>query len=127
MSIQLNHTIVWCRDEHVSSQFFAEILGLPAPRPFGIFQVVTLANGISLDFHATQDPITAQHYAFLISESEFDASFARIVQRRLDYWADPACRRPGEINDNDGGRGLYFLDPDRHFLEIITRPYGGHG
>ena len=68
--------------------------------------------------------IAQQHYAFLLSEEEFDEVFARIRQRRLDYWADPARERTGEINRNDGGRGVYFDDPDGHFLEIITRPYG---
>jgi catechol 2,3-dioxygenase-like lactoylglutathione lyase family enzyme len=125
MSIQLNHTIVWCRDKQKSARFLSEILGLSPPRAFGPFQVVELANGVSLDFHEIEGEIASQHYAFLISEAEFDAIFARIVERKLDYWADPACQRKGEINHNDGGRGVYFPDPDGHFLEVITRPYGG--
>jgi catechol 2,3-dioxygenase-like lactoylglutathione lyase family enzyme len=124
MSIQLNHTIVWCRDKQKSARFLTEILGLPPPRPFGPFQMVEVANGVSLDFHEIEGEIAAQHYAFLISEAEFDAIFARIVERKLDYWADPACQRKGEINRHDGGRGVYFPDPDGHFLEVITRPYG---
>jgi len=125
MSIQLNHTIVWCRDKQKSARFLTEILGLSPPRPFGPFQMVEVANGVSLDFHEIEGEIAAQHYAFLISEAEFDAIFARIVERKLDYWADPACQRKGEINHHDGGRGVYFPDPDGHFLEVITRPYGG--
>lgn len=125
MSAQLNHTIVWCRDKQVSAGFLAEMLGRPSPGAFGPFAVVGLDNGVSMDFHDTVEAIRPQHYAFLIDETDFDAVFGRIKAKGLDYWADPARRRPGEINHNDGGRGVYFPDPDGHFLEVITRPYGG--
>ena len=124
MSVRLNHTIVWCRDKQASAQFLVDILGLSRPKIFGPFLVVELGNDVSLDFHEQEDRIAPQHYAFLLSEEEFDEVFGRIRERRLDYWADPARRRAGEINHNDGGRGVYFDDPDGHFLEIITRPYG---
>ncbi|HEX5419722.1 MAG TPA: VOC family protein [Gammaproteobacteria bacterium] len=127
MSARLNHTIVWCRDKRRSAAFLTEILGLPAPKPFGPFLIAELDNGVSLDFHDTEDEIMPQHYAFLIGEPDFDEIFARIVERGLDYWADPAGRQRGEINRRDGGRGLYFEDPDGHFLEILTRPYGSGG
>ena len=124
MSVQLNHTIVWCRDKQRSAPFLASILGLPAPTPFGPFLVVESANGVSLDFHDTDGEIAPQHYAFLIGESDFDDIFGRIRELALEYWADPGQSQPGRINRNDGGRGLYFEDPDGHLLEIITRPYG---
>ena len=103
MSAQLNHTIVWCRDKQVSAGFLAEMLGRPAPGAFGPFAVVGLDNGVSMDFHDTVEAIRPQHYAFLIGEADFDAVFGRIKAKGLDYWADPARRRPGEINRNDGG------------------------
>ena len=124
MSVQLNHTIVHARDNRESATFMAEILGLPPPQPFSHFMVVEAANGVSLDFLSTHEPIHRQHYAFLVSETEFDEIFGRIKQRGLEYWADPAGKRPQEINRHDGGRGLYFRDPAGHYLEIITRPYG---
>ena len=127
MSARLNHTIVWCRDQQKSASFLADILGLPAPTRFGPFAVVELANDVSLDFHETDDEIPRQHYAFLLSDDEFDAAFGRIGERRLDHWADPGRQRAGRINRNDGGRGVYFEDPDGHLLEIITRPYGSGG
>jgi catechol 2,3-dioxygenase-like lactoylglutathione lyase family enzyme len=127
MSVQLNHTIVWCRDQRRSAKFLAEILGLPTPSRFGPFLVVQVDNGISLDFHETAGEITSQHYAFLIGEDDFDSIFARIRERGLEHWADPFRTRAGEINRNDGGRGVYFEDPDGHLLEIITRPYGSGG
>ncbi|HZJ07780.1 MAG TPA: VOC family protein, partial [Nocardioidaceae bacterium] len=81
----------------------------------------------SLDFMDNRDPISPQHYAFLVSETEFDEIFDRIKQRALPYWADPGRNRPDEFNTNDGGRGLYWQEPSGHLLEIITRPYGSGG
>ncbi len=124
MSVELNHTIVWCRDQKKSAQFFAEILGLGSPKPFGHFLVIETSNGVSLDFGESDDEIASQHYAFLISEAEFDQVFQRITERNVSYWANPGKRGAQKINQNDGGRGLYFEDPDGHFLEVITRPYG---
>jgi catechol 2,3-dioxygenase-like lactoylglutathione lyase family enzyme len=127
MSVQLNHTIVACRDQQRSAAFLTEILGLPTATRFGHFLVVQADNGVSLDFSETSEEIKAQHYAFLVGEEEFDASFGRIRERDVPYWADPGQRRRGEINTRDGGRGLYFTDPDGHLLEILTRPYGSGG
>ena len=124
MAVELNHTIVWCRDKMRSSAFLAEMLGRPAPRPFLHFMVVELDNEVSLDFYPKEGEVSVQHYAFLVGEAEFDAAFARIEGRGLTYWADPARTRPGEINDHDGGRGVYFEDPDGHWRELIPRPYG---
>ena len=124
MSVQLNHTIVWCRDKQKSAAFLTEILGLPSPTPFGPMLVVQLNNGVSLDFYENDGEISSQHFAFLISEDEFDLVFARIRDRGLQYWAYPDKQRPGEINRYGGGRGMYFDDPDGHLLEVITRPYG---
>lgn len=127
MVAQLNHTIVWCSNRGTSARFLAEMLGRPAPTQFGRFDVVELDNEVSLDFADADGKIHPQHYAFLISEEDFDAVFDRIKDRGLKYWADPMGNRLGEINHNDGGRGVYFHDPDGHYLEVITRPYGGGG
>jgi len=127
MVVQLNHTIVRVRDKWQSAMFVAEILGLAEPKPFGPFLVVQVDNEVSLDFADDHGPVHPQHYAFLVSEAEFDQIFGRIRARGLAYWADPGRRRPSEININDGGRGVYWEDPSGHFLEIITRPYGSGG
>lgn len=124
MTARLDHTIVWCKDEHRSAAFLAEMLGLPAPVPFLHFLVVRLENGVSLDFMEHPGGFSAQHYAFLIGDAEFDAGMARIAEKGLTYWADPAKSRPGEINRHWQGRGVYFEDPDGHLLELITKPYG---
>jgi catechol 2,3-dioxygenase-like lactoylglutathione lyase family enzyme len=124
MSVRFNHTIVHSRDKRASARFVAEILGLPAPTAFGPFQVLALDGGASLDFVDDSGPIARQHYAFLIDERDFDAIYARIRARELEHWADPFRQKPGEINHHDGGRGVYFPDPDGHLFEVITRPYG---
>jgi catechol 2,3-dioxygenase-like lactoylglutathione lyase family enzyme len=124
MPVQLNHTIVAARDRHESASFLSEILGLKPPTTYGPFAVVELDNEVSLDF--IEDPeIHQRHYAFLVSEAEFDEIFARIRERELPYWADPFEQHPHEINTNDGGRGVYWSDPNGHKLEILTVPYGG--
>lgn len=124
MTVELNHTIVPARDAVESAAFLAEILGLDPPRPFGPFMAVDVANGVTLDFDERAAEIDPGHYAFLISEPEFEEILARIRSRGLEIWADPGRHRPGEVNHHDGGRGVYFEDPSGHLLEIITRPYG---
>lgn len=125
MAIEFNHTIVHAKDKKKSADFLSEIMGLPQAEPFGIFLVVRTSNNVSLDFIETDEEIDPQHYAFLVSEKEFDQIFSRIQERRLTYWADPAKKESGKINTHDGGRGIYFEDPSKNLLEIITRPYGG--
>ena len=127
MAVDFNHTIVSARDARASAAFMTEILGLPEPVRWGPFQVVAADNGANIDFRDVEGDITPQHYAFLVSEAEFDEIFGRIQDRSIPYWADPGRTEPGQINDHDGGRGVYFQDPDGHLLEIITRPYGSGG
>lgn len=121
---ELNHTIVWCSDKQRSADFLTHVLGLPPARTFFHFLVVDLKNGVSLDYYQKEGPVAQQHYAFLVSDEEFDAGFERIEGQGLTYWADPARSKPGEINRHFGGRGVYFADPDGHLLELITKPYG---
>ena len=128
MSIRFNHTLVYSRDKEEASNFLTDILGLPAASTFGPFLVVELENGASLDFlEVDKTAVSPQHYAFLIDEEDFDQVFERIRAGDLNYWADPFKQRPGEINRNDGGRGVYFDDPSGHLLEVLTQPYGSGG
>jgi hypothetical protein len=126
MPVQLNHTIALATDAASSAAQLAEILGLAEPRQWGPFHEVRLANDMTIDFmDSGGQPILGIHYAFLVTEDEFDEIFGRITARGMDYWADPHKQQQGEINRNDGGRGVYWDHPDGHFLEIITVPYGG--
>lgn len=101
-----------------------EVFGLPEPKSFGPFLEVETANEVTLAILETDEAIQAQHYAFLVSETEWDAIFGRVKGRGLKYWADPYCTREGQYNRHDGGRGVYFEDPAGNLLEILTKPYG---
>jgi catechol 2,3-dioxygenase-like lactoylglutathione lyase family enzyme len=127
LSVELNHTIVHSRDNRESAAFFAELLGLEVGGAWGPFVAVELNNGVTLDFATVPEgePIASQHYAFLVSEEVFDAAYARIRERGIEHYADPHQTRPNAINHNDGGRGVYFMDPSGHAMELITVPYGG--
>jgi len=120
MTVQLNHTIVRARDSRASAAFLADILGLRVSPDFARFVPVELANGVTLDYMTVAEP-QPQHYAFLVDDAEFDAAFARIQDRGLDYYAEPGGDRRGQINHRWGGRGVYFDDPDGHAMEILTR------
>lgn len=133
MAIRLNHTIAAAHDKNASATFLTEILGLPAPLLVGPFAVIQVGD-TSLDYMNVEDyrsnangEIVPQHYAFLVTEAEFDEIFGRIRQRQLPYWADPGRHERDQINTWDGGRGVYFNDLNGHLLEIITRPYGSGG
>ena len=126
MTVSLNHTIVVGRDQVQSAAFYTEVLGLSPHRLMGHFAVVQV-DDTSLDFVETDAEISSRHFAFLVSESEFDEIYERIKARGLPYWADPFHKEPGRINHWDDGRGLYFDDPNGHLLEIITRTYGSGG
>ena len=124
MKIELNHTIVHAHERWAAARDVAEVLGVAEPTAYGPFAVVDLSNGVSLDFMDDPGEFTAQHYAFLVGEDDFDAVLVRLTDQGRQWWADPFRRAPGQINHDDGGRGLYWEGPDGHWLEIITRPYG---
>ncbi|MFJ8671857.1 VOC family protein [Streptomyces sp. NPDC093589] len=126
MSVELNHTIVHARNNRESAEFLAGLLGLEITAEWGPFIAVALSNGVTLDFATIPaEKITPQHYAFLVSEAEFDAAYAQIRQRGIEHYADPHQKEPDAINHHDGGRGVYFMDPAGHGMELITVPYGG--
>jgi extradiol dioxygenase family protein len=126
MPIELNHTIVHSRDRDEGARFLAELFGLEVGDPWGPFIPVQV-GGVTLDYATAPEPTTTQHYAFLVSEDDFDEIWGRIKDRGVEFYPEPHLSNPGQINHNDGGRGLYFLDPSGHGMEIITRPYGSGG
>ena len=127
MSIELNHTIVHVKDRWAASREVGDVLGLPAATGYGPFAELRLDNAVSLDFMDSEGEIHSQHYAFLVSEEDFDLILGRLRDAGRQWWADPFKGKPNEINRGDGGRGLYWDGPDGHWLEIITRPYGSGG
>jgi catechol 2,3-dioxygenase-like lactoylglutathione lyase family enzyme len=122
ISLKLNHMIVFARDKKESAEFLTELFALRPAVAFGPFLAVQI-DDVTFDFDEVEQ-VSPSHYAFLVSESRFDEIFARVRERNVPYWADPFQKKPGAINRNDGGRGVYFKDPSGHLLEIITRPYG---
>ncbi|HEX6530529.1 MAG TPA: VOC family protein, partial [Burkholderiales bacterium] len=105
MAIKLNHTIVHSHDPRESAEFLAGLFGLPAPKPFGPFLDVDVSNEVTLAFLSGDGmEIQMQHYAFLVSDAEFDEIFGRVRARGLKYWADPGRTEEGRINHHFGGR-----------------------
>lgn len=124
-TVNFDHTIVPSTDKHASAAFYAEFLRLPAARTEEPFLALDMGNDVALYFAGWDTEVTPQHYAFLISEDGFDSVYALLTDRGMTYWADAQATRAGEINHDDGGRGVYFRDPDGHFLEVLTVRYGG--
>jgi catechol 2,3-dioxygenase-like lactoylglutathione lyase family enzyme len=120
MAIELNHTIVPAHDKVTSAKFFARILGLSFDEgAVGYFAPVRVNNALTLDF-ADSSHIAIHHYAFKVSEAEFEAIFGRIQAEGLVYGSGPYSREDMQINRRGGGRGVYFCDPNGHVLELLT-------
>jgi catechol 2,3-dioxygenase-like lactoylglutathione lyase family enzyme len=122
MTTELNHLIIPARDKRASAGFLAGILGLDVGEPWGPFLPVRV-GGVTLDFEDSTD-IHSMHLAFLVNDETFDAAQDRLRSQEVPTYADPFRSQPGEINHLYGGRGVYFDDPDRHYFELITTPYG---
>ena len=120
----LNHTIVHACNKEASAIFTGEPLGLPPPHHAGPFATVQVDAELSLDFIDAGGTTRPQHYAFLVTEAEFGAIFARVRERGGTYWADSRRREASLSNTWDDGRGVYFDDPNGHLLEVITCPTG---
>ena len=124
MTIILDHTIVPAHDKDASARFFAEVFGVVYGGAAGHFAPVQVNAALTLDFDAAES-FEPHHYAFHVSEEEFEAIFARIKERSIVYGSDPWSLENGRLNRRRGGRGLYFRDPNGHVLEIMTCPQTG--
>jgi len=120
MAITLNHTIVPAHDKEASARFFAHIFGLTYAGPVGHFAPVQINDTLTLDFDA-RDRFESHHYAFHVSDTEFDSIFDRIKTTSTPYGSGPRALADGQINTRRGGRGVYFRDPNGHMLELLTR------
>jgi catechol 2,3-dioxygenase-like lactoylglutathione lyase family enzyme len=119
MTIELNHTIVPAHDKDRGAAFIARILGLGATTHVGPFAAVAVNPSLTLDY-ADAERFEPHHYAFQVSDDDFDAIFARVQREGLRFSADPFEEEVGTINHRSGGRGFYFRDPDGHVLEVLT-------
>jgi catechol 2,3-dioxygenase-like lactoylglutathione lyase family enzyme len=121
MPLTLNHTIVPSRDKEQSAQFFARIFGVKYSGPVGHFAQVRVNDELAFDYD-NREQFESHHYAFVVSDDEFDTIFGRLNAESVVYGSGPNSSRDGAINHRRGGRGLYFADPDGHLLEIMTVP-----
>jgi catechol 2,3-dioxygenase-like lactoylglutathione lyase family enzyme len=123
MTIRLDHTIVPAKDKSASAQFFAEIFGLTVKPGPGYFAQVQVNESLTFDF--ADEPEPSHHYAFHVSEAEFEAIWSRVKARAIPYGSGPHSHTDGQINTRRGGRGFYFEDPYGHLLEVMTVPETG--
>jgi catechol 2,3-dioxygenase-like lactoylglutathione lyase family enzyme len=121
MAITLNHTIVPARDKVAAAKFLAKILGLTFDEgAVGFFAPLRINETLTLDFDENAEPFDIHHYAFKVSETDFDAMFSRIKAEGIPYGSGPHAREDLAINHHAGGRGVYFCDPNGHILELLT-------
>ena len=122
MTITLNHTIVWTRDKEAAARFFADLFGLRVEGSGGHFAPVRINDTLTLDFADAKGTIAGQHYAFHVSDAEFDAILHRVKGARLAFGSGPRSLEDGKLNDWNGGRGFYYKDHDGHVIELMTMP-----
>ena len=118
--ITLNHTIVPGRDKKRAAAFYSSVFGFQHEPPLGSFTVLRVNDSLTLDF-SESDRFDSHHYAFRVSDAEFDAIFSRIRQAGIAYSADPHHQQENQINTRRGGRGFYLYDPDFHNIEVLTK------
>jgi len=119
MAIVLDHTIVPAKDKVASAKFFAEIFGLTVEPDQDHFAQVQVNKNLTFDFADEPEP-QSHHYAFHISETEFEEIFRRVKAKGLRYGSGPYNHTDGQIYTRRGGRGFYFADPNGHLLEVMT-------
>jgi catechol 2,3-dioxygenase-like lactoylglutathione lyase family enzyme len=130
MTVSFDHTVIYAHDRAESANFFAAVFGLPEPVESGQFLTVRLADGVTLHFARMGfgRPLITQHYAFTLSDAEFDQLYKRLTEREVEHWADARGSRPGCVYTDGDRRGVFFLDPSGHQLEALThRPHGQNG
>ncbi|AXE40028.1 VOC family protein [Acidipropionibacterium virtanenii] len=123
MTARFNHTIIASTDPAEMAAFYRDLLEAEELPSWGPFVNVRIGDGVMLQFAAPPVEFPPQHYAYLVDDAHFDRACATIKAQHREHWADPQRTRPGEINNEHGGRGVYLLDPSGHYLELITRPY----
>lgn len=123
MTARFNHTIIASTDAAQMHQFYLELLEAQSAPSWGPFQNLVIGDGVLLQFATPPMDFPPQHYAYLLDDEHFDRAHAWIQRQGHEFWADPQRQKPGEINQEHNGRGLYLLDPSGHYLELLTKPY----
>jgi catechol 2,3-dioxygenase-like lactoylglutathione lyase family enzyme len=119
MTILLNHTIVPAKDKNAAAAWFARIMGLEVEPSMGHFAPVRVNDTLTFDFDNAND-FEGHHYAFQVTDEDFDAIFGRIQAEGVTFGSGPGSHDNGQINHRSSGRGVYFMAPDGHLLELMT-------
>lgn len=119
LTVILNHTIVPSRNQVAAAEWFAQIFGLESDLSKGHFAAVRLNETLTLLF-ASEATFDKHHYAFHVSDAEFDAILRRVKEKKLAFGSAPWTIDDGKLNAWNGGRGVYFRSPDGHVLELMT-------
>lgn len=122
MEITLNHTIIPSHNHVETAKFYARVFGFDFLKEWGCFAVVKVNSSLTLDF-MQKKTFSSLHFAFKVSEQQFDEILGRIITEKIIYGSSPSLLDNGKINNNDGGRGLYFRDANGHVLEMLTKDY----
>ncbi|SMP86912.1 Glyoxalase/Bleomycin resistance protein/Dioxygenase superfamily protein [Epsilonproteobacteria bacterium SCGC AD-308-P11] len=122
MDITLNHTIIPAYDNVKSAKFYERIFGFEFLKVWLDFAVVRVNPTLTLDFR-TKEKFSKMHYAFKVTDEQFDEIFARIKEDKVLYGSGPYKLDDAKINHNYDGRGVYFRDENGHVLEILTHDY----
>lgn len=125
MAFKLDHTEVPSLDRAATAQWFAEVFGLEVGPPQGRFARVQMSDTLTLDFADHAEAWKRNHYAFYITDAEFDATLARVKEKGVKFGDGPHNYENGGVYQRNGGRGFYFLDPNGHLLEVMTAPETG--
>ncbi len=130
MAVTLHHLIVPAKDKLASAQLFAEIFGLAVKPSEGRFAQVPLDEHLTIDFaddeHTRGIPrfvpeqLESHHYAFHVTDEEFDGIFGRVKAKGLAYGSGPTTETDGQVADRRGGRAFYFRELNGHLLEVMT-------
>lgn len=123
MPAHFSHTIIASTDPAEMARFYLDLLEADTAPSWGPFTNILIGGEVMLQFASPPMDFPPQHYAYLVDDDRFDRAYTMITGPGLEHWADPQRSRPGEINHEHGGRGIYLLDPSGHYLELITRPY----
>jgi hypothetical protein len=84
--------------------------------------VIRVNKTLCLDF-ANSEKFEPHHYAFKVSEQDFDAIYERLKMENIKHGSGPYNSENMKINHDNDGRGVYFSDLNEHLLEILTTDY----
>ena len=111
-----------CSNNVESARFYCKLFGFEYVGEFSRFIVVRVNDTLCLDFDS-RDKFESNHYAFKVSEQEFDEIFERLQTENIKYGSGPSEVDNMIINHNYGGREAYFRDSNGHLLELLIVDY----